>query len=125
MGGDRKIHDRIQHIQNTVDNVAQELEIHLLAFTKHETEEITRHSELIESQQTNTKAIDHLVAQLQIQSEDMRKDRESTAAIIATWDNIISFAKGISWLRNSVLWVCASIVGIGGVVILGTKTGWW
>lgn len=119
------VHTHLQGLQTSLDKQHVIMQTHISHFKTHEEMERINHAESTEAQKANTAAINHLVTQMQIQSEDAAKDRKASEDVINAWNNAIMFIKGIAWFRNGVLWVCATIVGIGGVYTLGSTIGWW
>ena len=103
-----ELHKHLRSTQKSIDKVDNKLSEHIENFKMHEELEKLKYDEYLDAQKVNTVAINHLVEQMQIQSED-------TQGLIETWKAVISFSKGISWIRNTILWVCTTIVAVGSV----------
>jgi hypothetical protein len=108
-----ELHKQIRITHKSIEKVDNKLSEHIKEFNIHEELEKAKYDEYLDAQKVNTAAINHLVKQMQIQSED-------TKGLIETWKNIMSLASGISWLRNGILWICTTIVGLATVYALFT-----
>ena len=110
-------HGHVRELRKDFSQHAEDFNTHVAHFREHETEEIERHQESVESQKANTAAINHLVDQMKVQSED-------TKGIIETWKLAMGFAKGISWIRKGALWLAGTIITVGSAIFTLTKLGW-
>ncbi len=108
-----ELHKHLRSTQKSIEKVDSKLSDHIKDFRIHEELEKAKYDEYLDAQKVNTIAINHLVEQMQIQSDD-------TKGLIDTWKNIMSVASGISWLRNGILWICTTIVGVATVYALFT-----
>lgn len=106
-----ELHKHLRSTQKSIDKLDTKLTEHIKDFKIHEDLEKVKYDDYLEAQRVNTIAINHLVEQMQIQSED-------TKGLIDTWKTLANIVKGISWVRNIILWVCSTIVGLGGVYML-------
>jgi len=108
-----ELHKHLRSTQKSIEKVDNKLSDHIKEFNMHEELEKAKYDEYLDAQKVNTAAINHLVEQMQIQSED-------TKGLIETWKTMMSLASGISWLRNGILWICTTIVGLATVYALFT-----
>lgn len=106
-----ELHKHLRSTQKSIDKVDNKLSEHIENFKIHEESEKLKYDEYLDAQKINTVAINHLVEQMQIQSQD-------TQGLIETWKAVISFSKGISWVRDTILWVCTTIIGVASVYAL-------
>ena len=108
-----ELHEQLRITYKSIEKVDSKLSDHIKDFKVHEELEKAKYDEYLDAQKINTVAINHLVEQMQIQSDD-------TKGLIDTWKNIMSVASGISWLRNGILWICTTIIGVATLYALFT-----
>ena len=108
-----ELHKHLRSTQKSIEKVDNKLSGHIENFKIHEELEKLKYDEYLDAQKINTVAINHLVEQMQIQSED-------TKGLIDTWKAMMSVATGISLLRNGILWVCTTIIGVATIYALYT-----
>ena len=111
------LHKHLRNTQRSIEKVDSKLTEHIKDFRVHEELEKAKYEDYLDAQKVNTIAINHLVEQMQIQSED-------TKGLIETWKGLLTIVKGISWIRNVILWVCSTIVGLGGAYVLLSQLGY-
>ena len=108
-----ELHKQLIITYKSIEKVDNKLSDHIKDFKVHEELEKAKYDEYLDAQKINTVAINHLVEQMQIQSDD-------TKGLIDTWKNIMSVASGVSWLRNGILWICTTIIGVATLYALFT-----
>lgn len=103
-----ELHKHIRIVQKTIDKLDNKVTRHIEDFKTHEEIENRKYDEYYNAHQINTRAIDHLVQQLQKQSDD-------TQGLIELWKNTMGLINGIQKIRNFVIWSSATIIAISGV----------
>lgn len=112
-----ELHKHLRSTQKSIEKVDTKLTEHIKDFRVHEELEKAKYNDYLEAQKINTIAINHLVEQMQIQSED-------TKGLIETWKTLLNIIEGISWVRNAIIWVCSTVVGLGGLYMFLHQIGY-